>query len=108
MAHGTIRLDGHGFIVDHVPNYLDEECIRGPRYVFKTKGGATRRAASDFDWAVGTGQVVDLSVEQIDGFDGLWFVVFVYTPETAAEQVANIRRRAEADARRAAIRNGLR
>jgi hypothetical protein len=103
---GTRTLDGHGFQVE-VFEYFDETFTRAVRHVAKTKKGATSRANRDRDWAIGTGEVVDLHVEQIDGFPGLWFVVWEYTPERAALTVAQEQARADARARILATRIGL-
>ena len=103
---GTRTLDGHGFQVE-VFEYFDETYSRAVRAVAKTKKGATSRANRDRDWAKGTGEVVDLHVEQIDGYPGLWFVVWEYTPERAALTAEQEQRRAEAHARALAVRAGL-
>jgi hypothetical protein len=82
-------LHGIGFDVTDVPNYLDEGHKSSPAYVFKTKGAAVRRANAEAAWSAQyvSDQVEGVVATQIEGFDDLWFVVFIYTDETAAKSV---------------------
>lgn len=88
--NNTTTLHGIGFNVTDVPRYLDEGHKSSPVYVFKTKGAAVRRANSEAEWSARNcpEQVEGVVATQVEGFDDLWFVVFIYTDETAAKSVA--------------------
>lgn len=107
IGKNTQTLDGHGFQVRDVPEYLDDTYTKALRGVFKTRKSANNRANRDRAWAVGSGEVVDLTVEQVDGFEGLWFLVYNYTPERGALTAQTRARYAEADALAAARKAAL-
>lgn len=98
MAHGTHRVYGHGFTVEDVPKYLDEACKSAPHLVFKGKAAAVKRADAEAMSAWDVQQVEGIVAAQIEGFEGLWFVVWIYTDEQAAMTLATTIRYAEARA----------
>ncbi len=112
MAHGTTNVDGHGFIARDVPTYLDEACKSAPHLVCKGRRAAEKKADREAQWAdkVGLGweytnQVEGVVAAQIEGFPGLWFVVWIYTDEQAAESLAKTPAAVRAEAiRRDAVR----
>ena len=89
MSMGTQKVHGQGFVVLDVPNYLAEDGKAHPSTAFKGKASAERAALREALWVAKNDieGVEGVVAVQIDGFEGLWFLVWIYTDEAAARIV---------------------
>lgn len=102
MSHGTSKIYGHGFVVNDAPRYLDEACKSAPHAVFKGKAAAVKKADSEALILADVPEVEGVVAAQIPGFEGLWFLIYIYTDERAAKSLEFITRMARQDAARIA------
>lgn len=84
----TQNCHGVGFVVPEVPMYLAEDYKAHPANAFKGKAAAVKRADFEAMWATKGGMedaVEGVVAAQIEGFDGYWFVIWIYTDAQAAK-----------------------
>lgn len=76
-------LYGKGFTAE-VPEYLDDAYKSAAHAVFKGKAAAERYADREALWAAGgVAEVEGVVAAQIEGHEGLWFGIWIYTDEQA-------------------------